>query len=381
MSTINVQAQWMRRALELALRGQGRVEPNPMVGCVIVSGEPEAPRLLGEGWHEKFGEDHAERRALAEATRQGNAHKLRGATAYVTLEPCCHHGKTPPCTTALIEAGIGHVVVAQLDPFPQVSGRGVDLLRSSGITVTVGVEEEPAHRLNAPYLKRLHHQRPWVIAKWAMSLDGKIATSSGDSQWISSPDSRTQVQHLRSRVDAIMVGSRTAVTDNPLLTARTDTPPLRTALRVVVDSQLRLPLDSRLVSTASHTPLLIACGPHAPQHKIEQCRQLGCQVIVFTDADRQQRLDKLLTSLAHKHAVTNLLVEGGGELLGSLFDSQQLDQCEVYVAPKLIGGQAAPGPLGGLGLERLSQGPHAYDCQTEPIGDDVHISLRLDWNR
>jgi len=374
MSNFVPDIKWMRRALELALRGQGRVEPNPLVGCVIVSGEPDASNLLGEGWHQKFGEAHAERQALADATRQGHADKLRGATAYVTLEPCCHHGKTPPCTTALIEAGIGHVVAAQLDPYPQVSGRGVDVLRSAGIAVT-------AHRVNAPYLKRLHRQRPWVIAKWAMSLDGKIATSSGDSQWISSPASRAQVQHLRSRVDAILVGSRTALTDNPLLTARTDTPPLRTALRVVVDSQLRLPLDSRLVATASHTPLLIACGPHAPQHKIEQCRQLGCLVTVFTDADRQQRLDKLLESLACEHSVTNLLVEGGGELLGSLFDGQHLDQCEVYIAPKLIGGQAAPGPLGGLGLERLSQGPQAYDCQTESIGDDVHISLRLDWNR
>lgn len=384
-----VVSHWMRRALDLAARGEGLVEPNPLVGCVLVadndgtrsgsSSTTDAGVLLGEGFHARFGEAHAERAALEDARQRGNSSRLSGATAYVTLEPCCHHGKTPPCTTALIEAGIARVVVARLDPFPQVAGQGVAALRAAGVSVEVGVEQAAAEQLLAPYLKRLRSGRPWMIAKWAMSLDGKLATRTGDSQWISGETSRGWVQELRGRVDAILVGSRTALADNPRLTARTSYIPPRTPLRVVVDSQLQLPLHSHLATTAGQVPTLLVAGPDAPQTKAQQLRNLGCQVHVSPIADRNLRLDALLAHLASRYAATNVLVEGGGELLGSLLLLQQIDQCEVFIAPKLIGGQSAPSPIGGLGFGSLGDGPQATQWQVVPSGEDNHIRMRLNW--
>ncbi len=374
--------QWMQRALALAARGEGYVEPNPLVGCVLV-GSSEAGAndevLLGEGYHARFGQAHAEQAALEDARQRGHTAQLVGATAYVTLEPCCHHGKTPPCTTAFIEAGIARVVTAKLDPFPLVAGQGVAALRAAGVSVEVGVEQAVAEQLLAPYLKRLRQQRPWVIAKWAMSLDGKLATHTGQSQWISCETSRARVQELRGRVDAIVVGSRTALADNPRLTARTPQVPPRTALRVVLDSQLQLPLDSLLARTAREVPVLLVAGPDAPLGKAEQLRALGCQVHLSPHADRQRRLDSLLEHLACHYEATNVLVEGGGELLGSLLELRQIDQCEVFIAPKLIGGQSAPSPIGGLGLAALDYGPAATSWQVEPSGQDSHIHLRLTW--
>lgn len=375
--------QWMQRALALAARGEGYVEPNPLVGCVLV-GRPSANGsgdevLLGEGYHARFGQAHAERAALEDARQRGHSAQLKGATAYVTLEPCCHHGKTPPCTTALIESGIARVVTAQLDPFPQVAGQGVAALRAAGVSVEVGVEQAAAEQLVAPYLKCLRQQRPWIIAKWAMSLDGKLATHTGESQWISCETSRMRVQELRGRVDAIVVGSRTALADNPRLTARTLRAPPRTALRVVLDSQLQLPLDSQLARTARDVPLLLVAGPHASPNKADQLRGLGCQVHLSPQADRQLRLDRLLEHLACHYKATNVLVEGGGELLGSLLELRQIDQCEVFIAPKLIGGQSAPSPVAGLGLATFDDGPAAASWQVEPSGQDSHIRMRLNW--
>ncbi|MCA9158593.1 MAG: bifunctional diaminohydroxyphosphoribosylaminopyrimidine deaminase/5-amino-6-(5-phosphoribosylamino)uracil reductase RibD [Planctomycetales bacterium] len=377
--------QWMQRALALAARGEGYVEPNPLVGCVLVGGASgngaNDEVLLGEGYHARFGQAHAERAALEDARQRGHAARLVGATAYVTLEPCCHHGKTPPCTAALIEAGIARVVTAQLDPFAQVAGQGVAALRAAGVSVEVGVEQAAAEQLLAPYLKRLSHGRPWVIAKWAMSLDGKLATHAGQSQWISCETSRARVQELRGRVDAIVVGSRTALADNPRLTARTPHAPPRAALRVVLDSQLQLPLNSQLVRTAREIPVLLVAGPDASADKAEQLRELGCQVHLSPHADRQLRLDSLLQHLARHYEATNVLVEGGGELLGSLLELRQIDQCEVFIAPKLIGGHAAPSPIGGIGLAELNDGPAATSWQVEPSGQDSHIRMRLNWEK
>ncbi|MEO8270404.1 MAG: bifunctional diaminohydroxyphosphoribosylaminopyrimidine deaminase/5-amino-6-(5-phosphoribosylamino)uracil reductase RibD, partial [Aureliella sp.] len=374
---------WMQRALALAARGQGFVEPNPLVGCVLVgrrSGNGSGDEvLLGEGYHARFGQAHAERAALDDARQRGNGAGLVGATAFVTLEPCCHHGKTPPCTTALIESGIARVVTAQLDPYPQVAGQGVAALRAAGVSVEVGVEQAAAEVLLAPYLKRLTHGRPWVIAKWAMSLDGKLATHTGQSQWISCEASRARVQELRGRVDAILVGSRTALADNPRLTARTPQAPPRTAIRVVLDSQLQLPLESQLARTARDVPVLVVAGPNAPALKAEQLRALGCQVHLSPHDDRQKRLDSLLVHLASHYQATNVLVEGGGELLGSLLELRQIDQCEVFIAPKLIGGQSAPSAIGGLGLAALSDSPAATSWQVQASGLDSHIQMRLNW--
>ncbi len=244
----------MARAIELALRGEGAVEPNPMVGCVIMrDGE-----TIGEGFHARFGSPHAEVEALAVA-----ASRAHGADVYVTLEPCCHHGKTPPCTQALISAGVRRVIVAQRDPFAKVAGQGIAELERAGIEVQVGLLESEARALNAPYLKLLAQGRPWIIAKWAMTLDGKLATRSGDSRWISSPASRGIVHALRGRVDAIMVGRGTAAADDPLLTARPAG--LRTATRIVLDSLATLPSDSQLARTAHDGPVIMAtCGRSAP---------------------------------------------------------------------------------------------------------------------
>ncbi len=369
-------ARWMQLALDLAAKGEGSVEPNPMVGCVLVD---KSGLQIGAGYHARFGEAHAERVAIDDARQRGLAEQLSDATAYVTLEPCCHHGKTPPCTSALLEAGVARVVVAQLDPFPEVAGKGLALLQQAGVHVSVGLAQSAAEQLNAAYLKRLQRSRPWVIAKWAMSLDGKIATRSGDSQWISGKESRERVHNLRSRVDAILVGSGTALTDNPLLTARTAAAPLRTALRVVMDSTLRLPLNYRLVETARETPLLLVAGPGASPAKAEQLRALGCQVSVSKQADPQRRLDELLEYLAVERAATNVLVEGGGQLLGSLLKLGQLDQCEAFIAPKLIGGAQASSPIGGLGFAHLRDCPATYSLKAQPSGEDTHISLRVNW--
>ena len=236
----------MRRAVELAERGRGHVEPNPLVGAVIV----RDGQIVGEGWHKKFGQAHAEVNAFTSA---GEA--ARGATLYVTLEPCCHHGKTPPCTDAVIRAGIARVVAALQDPFPQVAGQGAALLRAAGIPIEFGVCAKEARRQNAPYLKLLATGRPYVHAKWAMSLDGKIATRTGDSQWISNETSRRRVHELRGRMDGILVGIGTALADDPLLTARPPGP--RTACRVILDSKGRLPITSQLVRTAAQVPTLI----------------------------------------------------------------------------------------------------------------------------
>ncbi len=375
MTTAEIDSYWMRRALTLAARGEGLVEPNPLVGCVIV--EPKTNELIGSGFHVEFGKAHAERAALDDALLHGNEKRLRGSSAYVTLEPCCHFGKTPPCTKALIGAGIARVVVAQLDPFPAVCGSGIAELTDAGIEVTVGCEQAAALRLNAPYRKRLEKKRPWVIAKWAMSLDGKIATRTGDSQWISGEVSRTRVHELRGRVDAILIGSQTALADNPLLTARTNVPPLRKALRIVMDSRLRIPINFRLVETARETPVLLVAGPDALPEKAEQLRQLGCLVFCSTLSDPNARLEELLQTLATEHSVTNLLVEGGGLLVGSLLQLGQVDQCEVFIAPKLIGGKDAPSPIGGLGISHLRDCLTANSCSVQPSGEDTQISLRL----
>lgn len=368
---------WMLEALRLAEQGVGKVEPNPAVGCVLVS----HGKLIGSGYHARFGEAHAERAAIGQARLLGNENRLSGCTAYVTLEPCCHHGKTPPCTDALLNIGVGRVVVAVEDPFAAVSGKGIGLLRSAGIQVDVGLEAEAAVQLNAAYFKRLATGFPWVIAKWAMSLDGRIATSTGHSQWISSEASRQWVHQLRSRVDAILVGRGTAIEDDPLLTARLpdDQPPSRTALRVVTDSRLALPVSSRLVQTAAQFQTLIWTTPSADLNQAQVLRSAGCRVESSRTTQPAESLLQLLQFLVQEYSVTNLLVEGGGRLLGSLFDLRQIDQCEVFIAPKLIGGANAVSPLAGIGVSAIRSGPECYAVQFRTSDTDVHYSCRLRW--
>lgn len=357
----------MREALALAARGQGHVEPNPMVGAVVARGTD----VLARGWHRAFGGPHAE----VDALRQLASPELaRGATMYVTLEPCCHHGKTPPCTDALIEAGIARVVVAMRDPFPKVAGGGVRALEQAGVAVEVGLLEAEARELNAPYLMLLAQERPWTIAKWAMTLDGKLATASGDSRWISSEASRAIVHALRGRMDAIVVGRATAERDDPLLTARP--PGARTPVRIVVDSQASVRLESQLVRTAREAPVLVAVGPDADTAHVEALRQAGCEVWQDASRDAMARLAGLWRELGRRR-MTNVLVEGGGMLLGSLFDAQLIDEVHAFIAPKLAGGAAAPSPIGGMGVERMEGAWRLRDVRQEVVGGDVYVAGRI----
>ncbi len=355
----------MQRALELAARGRGYVEPNPMVGSVVVKGA----EVIGEGWHREFGGPHAEVEALRIAGK-----RAAGATMYVTLEPCCHQGKTPPCTRAIIEARLGRLVIGQPDPFPEVAGKGIAELVAAGIEVDVGLLEAEARRLNAPYLKLLSTGRPWVLAKWAMSADGKIATRTGASRWISGEESRKVVHALRGRVDAIVVGRETARRDDPLLTAQPPGP--RTALRVVVDSRASLSSESQLARTAGEVPVMVAVGPEAPEAERQRLTQAGCEVLVCHAESRAGRLDELLAELGRRR-MTNVLVEGGGRLLGSLLDAGQIDEVHVFIAPKLIGGASAPSPIGGEGVEEISQALALEQVEVEQAGPDVYLRGRV----
>jgi diaminohydroxyphosphoribosylaminopyrimidine deaminase/5-amino-6-(5-phosphoribosylamino)uracil reductase len=361
--------QYMARALALAAHGQGLVEPNPMVGCVIVrDGE-----IVGEGFHEQFGAPHAEVNALAAA---GN--RAAGAIAYVTLEPCCHHGKTPPCTQALIRAGIRRVVAAVEDPFAQVSGQGIEELKAAKISCDVGVRAADANWLLAPYRKLISTGRPWLIAKWAMTLDGKFATRTRDSQWISSEASRAVVHQLRGRVDGIMVGSGTARADDPLLTARPANlaDVKRTAMRIVVDSAASLSLQSKLVQSAGDVPVLIGVGDDALAEMHEPLSGAGVEVVPCAGATHSERLESLLDELGRRR-MTNILVEGGSQLLGLLFDIKAVDEVHVFIAPKLAGGEAAPSPVGGEGVDRMASALNLADIAIEELDGDVYVHGRL----
>lgn len=333
----------IRRALELAARGEGWVEPNPMVGCVVARGA----QIVGEGWHQRFGGPHAEILALQAAGKLAC-----GATLYVTLEPCCHQGKTPPCTHAILATGIRRVVAAQTDPFPQVAGQGLQALLAAGVAVDAGIGAEAARRLNAPYLKRVQTGRPWLIAKWAMTLDGKLATRDNDSRWISNETSRRLVHELRGRVDAVLVGRGTLLADDPLLTARPAGP--RAALRVVLDSQAAAPLDRRLIATAREYPTLIAVAEEADGARVEALRAAGCETFACPGSDHAARFDALLLELGRRGGA-NVLVEGGAAVLGCLFDHDWVDEVQVFVAPKIVGGDRARSPVAGVGRRLMSQ--------------------------
>jgi diaminohydroxyphosphoribosylaminopyrimidine deaminase / 5-amino-6-(5-phosphoribosylamino)uracil reductase len=361
--------RFMHRALALALQGLGAVEPNPPVGCVIVrDGE-----VVGEGFHERFGGPHAEASALTAA-----GERAKGATAYVTLEPCCHQGKTPPCTQALIAAGIKRVVAAVEDPFRQVSGQGIAELQSAGIACETGLRASDANWLLAPYRKLITTGRPWVIAKWAMTLDGKIAARTGDSQWISSEASRGVVHQLRGRVDAIMIGSGTAKTDDPILTARPANlaDVKRVATRIVVDSQASLSPTSRLAQTAADVPLIVATAEETPKETSAKLSGAGAEVVACKGATHSERLDTLLTELGRRRK-TNVLVEGGSRLLGTLFDMRAIDEVQVFIAPKLAGGAAAPSPIAGVGLDRMSAALRLGDISVEELEGDLYVQGRV----
>jgi diaminohydroxyphosphoribosylaminopyrimidine deaminase/5-amino-6-(5-phosphoribosylamino)uracil reductase len=336
-----------------------------MVGCVIARGA----ETIGEAWHRRFGGPHAEVEALNVADE-----RARGATMYVTLEPCCHQGKTPPCTDAVLASGIRRAVIAQRDPFPAVAGEGIARLQAAGLEVEVGLCREQAQRLNAPYRKLLATGRPWVIAKWAMTLDGKLATHSGDSRWISGEASRQLVHQLRGRVDAIVVGRGTAEHDDPLLTARPSG--ARIATRIVLDRRAALSSASKLVQTASGAPVLVAAGPEAAEADCRRLREASCEVLLLPGATRGEHLCQLLDELGRRR-MTNVLIEGGAAVLGTCFDAGLVDEVLAFIAPKIIGGAKAPTPVAGEGRALISQAVSFDETQFQPIGDDVLVRGRV----
>lgn len=344
----------MRRALELAARGRGFVEPNPMVGAVVLD---RSGTVVGEGWHQRFGWPHAEVIALEVA-----GERARGGTLVVTLEPCCHHGKTPPCTDAILGSGVTRVVVAMDDPFPRVAGGGLAVLREGGVEARVGFCEREARRLNAPYLKLLRTGKPWVHAKWAMTLDGKLATRTGDSRWVSGEESRQRVHELRGRVDAVIVGRGTVVADDPLLTARPPGP--RVAARVVVSASGELPERCRLRETACEIPVIIFTAP-GNEARLAGWRAAGAEVVPV------EGIPAILDDLG-KRRFTNLLVEGGAELFGSFLDADLVDEFHVYVAPRIAGG-VGPSPVGGSGVGRMAQSLRVVEFTNQSSGEDVYL--------
>lgn len=351
---------WMTRVLGLAERGRGRVEPNPMVGALVVDSRN---RHLGEAWHEQFGGPHAEVHALAQAGKHA-----RGGTLYVTLEPCCHYGKTPPCTEAILAAGVRRVVVAMTDPFPKVAGGGLSQLREAGILVETGLKEEAARRLNAPYLTLLNQGRPWVIAKWAMTLDGKIATRTGDSQWISGPESRSLVHELRGRMDAIIVGRGTVTQDDPLLTARPAGP--RVATRVIVTESGLLPERCQLRATARDYPTLIVTSTEHVD-RLAGWQADGAEILPFPAGETGISPEVILAELGQRR-MTNVLVEGGGKLLGAFLDTRRVDEVWAFVAPVIVGGPA-PTPVAGLGVSLLNQAIRFDRVEIKTVGADACI--------
>ncbi len=335
----------MRRALQLAARAEGRTEPNPMVGCVLVRDE----RVIAEGFHRRCGTLHAERDALRNCPSDP-----AGATAYVTLEPCCHTGRQPPCTTALLEAGIARVVAAVADVDPRVARKGFARLRRGGIVVQTGLLADEARALMAPYRKVQQQGLPWVILKWAQSVDGVIATASGDSKWITDKAARRHVHRVRARVDAIIVGAGTAVLDDPLLTAR-DVPLRRVATRIVCDAGLRIRPDSQLVRTAGQTPTIIATARTAPAARRRRLERAGCRVLTLPVRGGRIALRPLLRRLASEE-MTNVVVEGGGRLLGSFWEAGLADEVHVYLGRRLVGGGGSRRPLAGRDPRRIADG-------------------------
>jgi diaminohydroxyphosphoribosylaminopyrimidine deaminase / 5-amino-6-(5-phosphoribosylamino)uracil reductase len=363
----------LARAIELARRGTGAVRPNPVVGAVIArDGE-----VIGEGWHREYGGAHAEVNAIEACGMED----LSSATLYVSLEPCCHEGKTPPCTDAILQAGIKRVVVGSDDPTGKASGRGLGILRDEGVKVVMADGElaTSARLLNQAFRKHARAGRPWVLFKSAMTLDGKVATRSGDSQWISGEASRELAHRWRASVDAVVVGIGTALADDPQLTARPDgTPaePERQPRRVVFDSLARLPPGSQLVSAVPEIPLTVVVSRAAARSDVDALEAAGVQVLVATGENEPARVRSALDQLATE-GVASLLLEGGPHLAGAFLDAGEIDEVRLFLAPLLFGGSAARDPLEGEGVEHISEALRALTMDCEAVGEDLLITARL----
>ncbi len=353
---------YMQIALEMAARARGRTSPNPLVGAVVVKGNS----VIGSGYHLKAGTPHAEVLALNKAGRYA-----RGATLYVTLEPCCHHGRTGPCTEAVIKAGIARVVVAMADPNSLVSGRGIKRLRDAGIDVTTGIMEEQSRELNEVFIKYITTGRPFVVAKAAMSLDGKIATCSGKSKWITGPEARAYGHQLRDWYDTIMVGIGTVLADDPSLTTRLTGGGGRDPARIILDSRARTPLNAKVLTQRSEAPTIVAATTTAPPARLEALRQAGAEVLLVNEGPVVD-LPKLMKILGKKE-ITSVLIEGGSAVHASAFTAGLVDKTVWFIAPKIIGGREAPGPVGGLGFDDPSEALELERVRVSRLGADICI--------
>jgi diaminohydroxyphosphoribosylaminopyrimidine deaminase/5-amino-6-(5-phosphoribosylamino)uracil reductase len=361
----------LARAVELAEQGRGRVSPNPLVGAVVArDGQP-----LGEGFHTAHGAPHAEVEAIRAAREAGS--DVTGATLYVSLEPCCHSGLTPPCTDAILDAGLARVVVASDDPTEKASGRGLGILRDEGIEVVQGEGDLAARArgLNQPFRKHARTGRPWVLFKSAMSLDGKVATHLGDSKWISSEGSRRRAHRWRAELDAVAVGIGTALADDPQLTARVDDV-FRQPRRIVFDSTARLPLDSRLVGDAAEVPLTVVVSRAAPSTEVAALEAAGAEVVVATGANEPARIQSALDQLGAT-GVTSILLEGGPRLAGAFLDAGEIDQLRIFIAPLLVGARNARDPLEGEGIEAIDEAVRVLPLEAENVEGDVLVTARL----
>jgi len=353
----------MSRALALAAKGVGLVSPGPLVGCVIASPKGE---IVGEGFYVYEQLKHAETYALEQAGA-----RAKGATGYVSLEPHAHHGRTPPCTDALIKAGIARVVAPIEDPNPKVSGKGFEHLRAAGVEVSVGLLAREAEKLNEKYLHFMRTGRPFVHLKLAASLDGKIATRTGDSRWITGAESRARAHELRHEYDAILIGTGTALTDDPLLTDRSGKKRRRQLVRVVLDETLKMSPDSQLVKTVKESPVLIFAGDSAPASKSEALESAGVEVI--RDAANGRDLATIMEELGRR-SLQSVLVEGGGNVAGNFLDATLVNKVSFFIAPTIIGGREAPTAVGGKGAETLADALQLQDVEISQRGRDIEVT-------
>ena len=355
-------AKYMRRAIALAGRGAGFVSPNPMVGAVLV----KDGTVIAEGWHKEFGGPHAEVHAITKAGALAES-----ADLYVNLEPCSHQGKTPPCTELIIRSGIKKVIIGMQDPNPLVNGKGAEILRKSGIEVQTGILEAECKKLNEGFIKFITTRKPFVIFKYAMTLDGKIATVDNASRWITGEESRRIVHRLRRRMGSVMVGADTVIYDDPMLNVRLNGKQGLSPLKIIADSTLRIPPGSKVLANEPQL-CLIATTQRADKTRIAEIRRLGAQVIICPEKENRVDLDFLLTQLGIMD-VAGVLLEGGSSLAFSALTSGLVDKVVAFVAPKILGGKTAPTPVGGTGIPGMEDAIALRDLKVKKVGEDLLI--------
>ncbi|KAF0091675.1 MAG: diaminohydroxyphosphoribosylaminopyrimidine deaminase [Fusobacteria bacterium] len=354
---------FMNKAMELARKGEGRTSPNPLVGAVIV----KDGRIIGEGYHAYYGGNHAEVEAI-----NNSKESVEGSTIYVNLEPCFHYGKTPPCAKRLVEEGVDKVVVAMLDPNPKVAGRGIEILKENGIIVEVGLLEKEAKELNEVFIKYITKGIPYIYLKYAMTLDGKIASITGDSKWISNEKSRQEVHKLRNKVGGIMVGLGTIIADDPSLNTRLRDGEGKDPVRIIVDSLCRIPPTAKVLNIDSDAKSIVAVTKGADPLKIVEVEKTGAEVLVIDDKGGRVDLRSLLEILGNR-GIDSILIEGGGELIYSALEDELVDKVQVYIAPKIIGGSKAPTPVAGKGINLMCEAIELHDIKRKMFDENIMI--------